>query len=412
MHLCLTNPAARSLLHHRLWLPVAPGRGDGRPRVLLVTDSLDVGGAERHVVGLGAALVGRGWSVTIACSVEGALASVARRAGVEVRPMLGCLAKRRVSLAYAWRIARLVHAVGFDVVHAHMYASAAASALALARSPAPLVLTEHSEATWRTGRARWCARHVYRRAAQVIAVSDSIRHRLIAEDGLPADRVTTIHNALLPLPNAQPAVALPPAPAAHTGPVVGVIARLQREKGVCHFVEAAAHVARQVPGARFVIVGDGPLRDQLSGLAQRLGVRDRVDFLGFRLDAPALMPLLDVLVVPSLSEGTPLVILEAMLAGVPVVASAVGGIPEQIRHGREGLLVAAGDARALAQAILALLERPAYAHQLGDAGRQRSAACFSPELLVRRTEDVYRAALDLPTRAKAVDVRPVSPPAP
>ncbi len=412
MRLCLINASTGSRLHQRLWLPVAPGREDGRPRVLLVTDSLDVGGAERHVVGLGAALVGRGWSVTIACSVEGALASVARQAGVEVRPRLGRLAKRRVSLAYAWRIAQLVHTVRFDVVHAHMYASAAASALAVARAPVPLVLTEHSEATWRTGRARWCARHVYRRAAQVIAVSDSIRHRLMAEDGLPADRVTTIHNALLPLPNAQPAVALPPAPAAHTGPVVGVIARLQREKGVGHFVEAAAHVARQVPGARFVIVGDGPLRDQLSGLAQRLGVRDRVDFLGFRLDAPALMPLLDVLVVPSLSEGTPLVILEAMLAGVPVVASAVGGIPEQIRHGREGLLVAAGDARALAQAILALLERPAYAHQLGDAGRQRSAACFSPELLVRRTEDVYCAALHLPTRAQAVDVRPVSPPTP
>lgn len=362
-------------------------------RLLLVSDSLDVGGAERHVVGLGTALVLRGWSVTIACSLAGALTSEAGRAAVDVRPLLGYLVKRRVSPPYAWRLARLIRTGRFDVVHAHMYASAAASALAVVGTRVPLVLTEHSEANWRPGPTRWCSRHVYRRAAHVIAVSDSIRQRLTAKDGVPPERVTTIHNALLPLPEAHPWERSPLGRVSDVGPVVGVVARLQREKGVQHFIEAAARIARQVPDARFVVVGDGPLKESLSGLAHCLGVRERIDFLGFHRDAAALMPDLDILVVPSLSEGTPLVILEAMSAGIPVVASAVGGIPEQIRHGREGLLVPVGDAGALADAVLLLLQRPGLARQLGDAGRRRVDGCFSPQALVRRTEAVYRAAL-------------------
>jgi glycosyltransferase involved in cell wall biosynthesis len=106
------------------------------------------------------------------------------------------------------------------------------------------------------------------------------------------------------------------------------------------------------------------------------------------------MRLMDVLVVPSLTEGSPLIVLEAMAAGVPVVASAVGGIPDQIGHGEAGILVPPSDPDALGEALGALLQDPAYARRLGEAGRRRTENEFSHETLVRRIEAVYRAAID------------------
>jgi glycosyltransferase involved in cell wall biosynthesis len=136
------------------------------------------------------------------------------------------------------------------------------------------------------------------------------------------------------------------------------------------------------------------LCEELLGLAERVGIRERVRFLGYRADARALVGLMDVLAVPSLTEGSPLIVLEAMAAGVPVVASAVGGIPDQVRHGEEGLLVPPDDPGALGDALGGLLQDPARAHRLGEAGRRRTENEFSHDALVRRIEGVYRSALD------------------
>jgi glycosyltransferase involved in cell wall biosynthesis len=146
---------------------------------------------------------------------------------------------------------------------------------------------------------------------------------------------------------------------------------------VATFLKAAARVAPLFPEVGFLVVGDGPLREELTDLTRQLGLEQRVHFLGHRADARALIELLAVLVVPSFTEGSPLIILETMAAGVPVVASAVGGIPDQVRHGKEGLLVAPGDPGALGDALLRLLRDPAYARSLGEAGRERAASEFS-----------------------------------
>jgi glycosyltransferase involved in cell wall biosynthesis len=362
-----------------------------RPRVLLVVDSLDVGGAERHVCALGEALAARGYIVGIACSTGGVLAGTLP-ASVAVHVLCDQLVKRRLSLPFAWALACLLRREAFDLVHAHMYASGLASAFALLGSAVPLVITEHSEAVWRGRRARWAGRQLYQRAAQVIAVSPGIRQRLIEQDGAPPERTTVILNALaVPrAPSGAPAAVVAwPA----TGPRVGVVARLQPEKGVEYFLGAAALVALHRRDVHFIVVGDGPLRHALQARTRALGISAQMHFLGFRLDAPSLIGALDLLVVPSLSEGTPLVVLEAMTAGVPVVAAAVGGIPTQVRHGREGLLVPSGDPEALAQAILRVLQAPAWARQLGDAGRRRVAAQFSQERMLQQIEGVYHATL-------------------
>jgi glycosyltransferase involved in cell wall biosynthesis len=174
------------------------------------------------------------------------------------------------------------------------------------------------------------------------------------------------------------------------------VARLHPEKGVAIFLEAVARVAPLVPTCHFPVVGDGPLRQDLEVRAAQLRLQERVHFLGFRPDARELVSLLDVLVVPSLSEGAPLVILEAMMAGVPVVASAIGGIPDLIRHDREGLQVPPNDPMALSQAILSLLQDPVHARRLGEAGRRRAASQFRYATMLQKIEAIYHVASRIP----------------
>jgi glycosyltransferase involved in cell wall biosynthesis len=371
------------------------------PRLLLAVDSLEVGGAERHVVDLALALHRKGYGVEVACSVAGGLSESLEAAGVPVWPLTGRLVKRRVSPAYARGIRRLLRGGGFDLVHAHIFASAAAAAIATLGKGLPLVITEHTEASWQTWRTRWISRWAHRRARHTIAVSTPIERRLIERDGAPSDLVTLIPNAVIPAPDETPDSASTLPDGWPEGPLIGVVARLQPEKGVANFLQAATRVSRIFPEAGFLVVGDGPLREELLSLVERLGISKRVRFLGYRTDSRALMGLMDVLVVPSLTEGSPLIVLEAMAAGIPVVASAVGGIPDQLRHGEEGILVPPDDPDALGEALGALLRDPAYARRLGETGRLRTENEFSHETLVRRIEVVYRAALDGDTARSA-----------
>jgi glycosyltransferase involved in cell wall biosynthesis len=368
-------------------MPVAaarPFRTASHLRVLLVCDSLGIGGAERQVIGLAAALKRRGHDVTIACSTHGELDGDARGAGIEVCAIADGLVKRRVSLAYSRLLTGLVSRGRFDVVHAHMHASAAAGAIACTHSGVPLVITEHSEATWRDQRAWRTSRSAYRRAAHVIAVSHGIARRLIEIDGVASWRVTAIRNAIATLGPGPNAASL--RGVLHGEPIIGAVARLVPEKGISCFIRAAATVARQLPNAAFVVIGDGPLSAELMALAHSLRIAPRIHFLGARRDGPQLIAALDVLAVPSLSEGTPLVTLEALSAGVAVVASAVGGIPEQLRGFPHAALVPAGDSAALARALVQMV-RAVGRSSSPRAGR--IALLPGHEAMVRRTEAVY-----------------------
>jgi len=360
----------------------------------LVVDSLEVGGAERHVVDLAVALSRKEHEVTVACSVAGDLAESLEEANMPIRSLLDQLVKRRVSVAYARELWTLAKEERFDLVHAHVYASAAAAAIATMGTGVPLVVTEHTEAVWRGRRPRLVTRWFCRRASRVIAVSDAVKRRLVKQDDVPPAKIAVIPNAVPANPDSGSGT-LPLRDELRDRPLVGVLARLQPEKGVATFLKAGARVAKVVPQARFIVVGDGPLRAELEVLVRRLCMKRNVRFLGFRSDPRALIELLDVLVVPSLTEGAPLVVLEAMAAGVPIVASAVGGIPDQIRHEGEGLLVPPGDPAALGDAVLRLLRDPGLARRMGAAGCRKAATVFSHAKMVARTEDVYRAALGL-----------------
>jgi glycosyltransferase involved in cell wall biosynthesis len=360
--------------------------------ICLVADSLEIGGAERHVVDLARGLRCRGHRVTIACSVTGPLVSHLADTDIEIEPMMRRRAKRRVSTAYAWALRRRVRLHRFDLIHAHLYASQAAAALATLGGTPPLVMTEHSEGSWQSRRERRVARWFLTRAQQVIAVSPAIRDRLTSRMGLRPDRVNVIANVAGPLTVADRGL-MPEIDAEGTGMLrAGVVGRLCPEKGHATFLEAVAAAGLSPARARFVIVGDGPLRPALERRARGLGVGDQVQFLGWRTNARAIIASLDLLVVPSLTEGSPLVVAEALSAGVPVLASRVGDIPTRVSSGGNGVLVAPGDATTLAAALRRLLLDSGRltalrARAVAESGRN------GHEEIVRRVEAVYRLAI-------------------
>jgi glycosyltransferase involved in cell wall biosynthesis len=351
-----------------------------------VVDSLDPGGAERHVTDLALAL---GPGVTVACSVSGDLAGPLLEAGVTVRPLLGALVKRRACTRYGAALRALVATGGFDLVHAHIHASEVAAGFATRGAGVPLVLTEHTEAPWRRPHDRRAAASAFAQAHRIVAVSRAVQRALVTDYRVAPERTVLVHPAVTRAAPGEPAaLGLPPG----GGPLVGFAGRLVASKGVDVLLRAVALL--DVP-PRVLVIGDGPERAALEQLALRLGLGDRVCFAGHRPDSRRQLDLLDVLAVPSRSDGTPLVVSEALMAGIPVVGAAVGGIPEQITDGREGWLVPPEDPRALAAALSRLLADPPLRARMAAAARRRAEDC-SFERMVDALREVYAGALGPP----------------
>jgi glycosyltransferase involved in cell wall biosynthesis len=182
-----------------------------------------------------------------------------------------------------------------------------------------------------------------------------------------------------------------------------VVANFIHYKGHQFFLDAWAAAVKKFPESVALLVGDGPLRQEFEARVHAMGLGPSVRFLGTHQDVPALVALMDLVVHPSLEEGFSNAILEAMAAGKPVVATAVGGNPEAVIHGKTGLLVPPGDSQALADAMLWLLAHPREAVRFGEAGRLRVAERFEISAMVRQYEAVYErlVAEKCPERVRA-----------
>jgi len=176
-------------------------------------------------------------------------------------------------------------------------------------------------------------------------------------------------------------------------PLVGMVACLKPQKDPLAFVHMAARVLTRVPGAWFLMVGDGELRPQMEIVRDRLGIKPRFRMVGWRRDIPAVMDALDVLVLTSLHEGLPRVVPEAMAGGCPVVATAVDGTPEAVHHGETGYLVAPRDVDGLTEHVVGLIQEPDRARTMGEAG-SRKVAEFDIDLMVTHQERLYSGLVE------------------
>jgi glycosyltransferase involved in cell wall biosynthesis len=300
-------------------------------------------------------------------------------------------------LGWVGRLRGLVRREGIDLVHAHSPVAAAAARAALGRRPR-IVYTEHN--VWsRYHPATYAANlATFPRNDHVFAVSDEVRASVRYPGplrSLPMPPVETLHHGL-----DQAAVAGwggPDGVRAELGipedaPVVGNVANFKAAKDHPTLLAAAARVRERVPEVRFVLIGQGPLEPETRRLAAELGLEGTVVFTGFRTDAHRLLAALDVFTLSSTYEGLPIALIEAMALGRPAVVTRVGGVPEVLGDGAQGLLVPPRDPAALADGLLRLLGDPGLRDRMGAAARAR-AADFDIRKAVRRMEQVYAGLL-------------------
>jgi glycosyltransferase involved in cell wall biosynthesis len=228
-------------------------------------------------------------------------------------------------------------------------------------------------------------------AARVVAVSENDRQTLVRRRLCPSGKLTVIHNTYDPARFGDPAeaVAVPARPP--NGAVLGFVGRLADQKGCEYLVKAMPDVLEAFPRTRLVIVGDGPDRRKLESLTTALHLSPAIEFRGYQPSSAALLRTMDALIVPSIYDVHPLVAVEAMACGLPIVASAVGGLRETVEDGRTGILVAPADVAGLAAGIKRLLaSRPGWAG-MGEAARRRVAEQVSPQVCLSAYAAEYRA---------------------
>jgi glycosyltransferase involved in cell wall biosynthesis len=233
-------------------------------------------------------------------------------------------------------------------------------------------------------------RMVLRSYAAVVAVSEDVRQRLL-NAGVRDDKIHIVCNGidLRPFDNASPALHKNPSQA-----LVGLVGRLATEKGVDIFLRTAARVLIDLPSTKFVIVGDGPDRNQLELLIDELGVRNSVTLLGRRDDMPAVYASLDLMVSSSRHEGLPIAILEGMASRLPIIATAVGAVPTVVLDGRTGVIVPPENIDSLASKIVELLNSALERNRLGNAARNLIEEEFSADRMTADYLHVYEKAIE------------------
>jgi glycosyltransferase involved in cell wall biosynthesis len=314
-----------------------------------------------------------------------------RRRAAEGLELVPLAPKAEMDLHAAWQLSRAIKRLRPDVVHAHDPHAVAVASLALslggAAAAAPLVASRRVDFHLKGNAfSRW----KHRQVDCYIAASEAIRKMLVA-DGVPADHTVTVHEgidvaaaAAAPPVNVHEAFWLP-----HHAPVVGNVAALVPHKGQRHLIEAAHLVVRHVPDARFVILGEGELRDHLERQIREYHLEKHVLLPGFRTDVIGCIKGFDLFAMSSVTEGLGTSLLDAMACSKAVVATRTGGIPEVVADGVTGVIVPPRDHHAMAAAIVRLLGDDPLRRRMGDAALARVRERFTVERMVAGTAEVY-----------------------
>ncbi|HEY3283975.1 MAG TPA: glycosyltransferase [Armatimonadota bacterium] len=369
-------------------------RGLAGPRVCYVIDNLNRGGTQKVLRQLAQGLSERGYQQTVLCLnqadpdvVEALHLGGAR---VEVLGRWGLLtgAAQRRALAHLWQA---------DIAQTFLFYSDVLGRTWARAARVPVIVSSlravnYDKKPWQL----WLDRRTAGLADRVIINAEEIRPFCVAREGVRPDQVHLIHNGVeIPEPlsedareNLRHALKVPAG-----APLLASAGRLRPQKGFSTLLQAMPAILRQHPQARLLIAGEGPLAPILEAQARALGIGASVSLLGRRCDLPRVLGASDLFVLPSLWEGMPNILMEAMAAGLPCVATQVSGVPELIPDARHGLLVPPGDSEHLAMAVVQLLGEPSLRRELGEAGRRRMARDFGVANMVGAFDQLYQGLL-------------------
>jgi glycosyltransferase involved in cell wall biosynthesis len=369
----------------------ASGAGARRPRLLLLVTLAETGGAQSYVASLLPALV-PGFDVAVAAHGAGPLQDAAAEAGVRFLPLESLRRPVRPwrDLAALVELTRLLRRERPDILHASSSKAGVLGRVAAVLAGVPIrIFTAHGWAfTAREGLPsalyRWADRLVRPLTTVTVCVAEQQRAVGLAARTCDAGRTVVI-------PNGVDAAGAPRAELDGRRPVVVAVGRLKAPKDFVTFVRALVQLPRGSYEA--VIVGDGPDRERVAEEIRGLGLAEHVRLAGERRDVPALLAAADVFVLSSASEGMPVSVLEAMAAGLPVVASRVGGVPELVLEGETGLLVEPGEPDELGAALQRLVRDRQLRRRLGAAGRARVEERFDVDAFRRAHVDLYSREL-------------------
>jgi glycosyltransferase involved in cell wall biosynthesis len=361
------------------------------PRVAHLVEALGLGGLERVVQSLAGHARARGLGVDILCAVRGGpVADEIEAAGTPVR-VLGVTGYRPRDIL---KVARVFEELRPDVVHSHGHFAGVLGRVAAWWAGVPIAVHHlHTTDSTLRGRHRRLERFLARLSHRVICCSRAVADHAHRDLGIPETVLLVVPNGIDPPPAVGRGEALErlgrPAQ-----PIIGCVGSLTPHKGQAVLLRAVQQLSHDRPLPTVVLVGDGPERASLESLATQGTGAVNVLFLGERRDARSLLPAFDILAVPSIGrEGFGLSALEAMDAGVPVIASRLGGLPEVVDDGRTGVLVPPGEPAALAAALASLLEHPERQRTLGAEGKRRVSERFRAARQAEQIENLYEEAI-------------------
>ncbi len=340
-------------------------------------------GGERQTLWLAAAMAERGHESVLAARHGEPLAARASAAGLSV---VDCRPVSELDPGAAWRLRREILSRRIDVVHAHTAHAVAIGAMATLGTGVPLVVARRVDFPLRgNAGTRW----KYGRAARIVAVSNAVANVLVA-GGVARSRIAVVPDGVDLRRTVEPATTatLAACGVAPNRPLVVQVAQLVGHKDPVNFVRAMAYANRGSTKLQALLVGDGPLRPDVTDEIQRLSLVDVIHLTGFRDDADSLLAAASVACLSSREEGMGSVLLDAMAFGRPIAATIAGGIPEVVVDGESGLLAERENPDALGAAIARLANDRALADRLAEGGRRRVRE-FSVERMTDRTIDIY-----------------------
>ena len=367
-----------------------------RRKVFYLVDSLNIGGTETQAVELALRIPEAGYDVTLGClRARGPLLERLQGTDVEVQefyPKGGM--DSPAGLYQLLRLSWFLRRKKFDVVHTHDLWSNLLGVPAARLAGVHAIVSSRRDLAhfdWYQGKRRGWLRRIQNLGGAVLANATPIRDALIAEDGFAPEKLRVIHNGV-DIKRFQKSGSDRDQmfPEAGNGKLIVLVGNMHTDvKGHPWLIAAAPAVVQEFPAARFVLVGDGEQRSRFEQQVASLGLQQNFLFLGRRADIPKILGCCDIAVLPSRAEGLPNAVLEYTAAGLPVIASRVGGNAELIDDGETGLLVPPEDSSALSSALLKLLRDPGLAQRIAQGGHESTVRNFSFERLVGEVDELY-----------------------